>query len=150
MDATSITSEVAFETRGKQAGYLRVPHSVHRSAEGFFPAPILSIIAGDGATLIMTATSRKSIVNVVIELGSAGQATPDILRRTERGLHRNMYALDSSTDYVPDAGRGTRELITKGSIRADIQNLLEPLKALAKNVSHAVRGDAVCQIGADA
>lgn len=150
MDAASITSEVAFETRGKHAGYLRVPHSVHRSADGFFPVPIITIIAGEGATSTMTAASRKSIVNVVIELGSAGQATPDILRRTERGLHRNMYALDLSTDYVPDAGRGTRELTAKGSVRADFQNLLEPLKAVANNVSQTVRGDAVCQIGADA
>lgn len=102
------------------------------------------------ATSTMTAASRKSIVNVMSELNRGGEATPDILRRAERGLRRNMYALDLSTDYVPDAGRGTRELITKGSIRADIQDLLEPLKAVANNVAQAVRGDAVCQIGADA
>lgn len=98
----------------------------------------------------MTAASRKSIVNVVGELNRGGEATPDILRRAERGLHRKMYVLDLSRDYVPEAGRGTRELTTKGSIRANIQNLLEPLKAVANNVAQAVRGDAVCQIGADA
>ncbi len=55
MVATSITSEVDFNLAGKQTGYLRVPHSVHRSAYGWIPIPIISIKNGDGPTMIMTA-----------------------------------------------------------------------------------------------
>lgn len=55
MAATSITSEVELEAQGKHAGYLRVPHSVHRSAYGWVPIPIVSINNGDGPTMVMMA-----------------------------------------------------------------------------------------------
>lgn len=55
MAATSITSEVDFEAYGKHAGYLRVPHSVHRSAYGWIPIPIASISNGAGPTIVMMA-----------------------------------------------------------------------------------------------
>lgn len=55
MVATSITSEVDFEARGKHAGFLRVPHSVHRSAYGWLPVPVLSINSGSGPTMVMMA-----------------------------------------------------------------------------------------------
>jgi len=54
MSETLITAEVDFEAEGKQAGYLRVPHSVHRSAYGWLPVPIISIRNGDGPTLVVT------------------------------------------------------------------------------------------------
>lgn len=91
----------------------------------------------------MTATSRKSIINVVVELGRGGEATSCILRRTESGLHRNAYALDLSPACVRDAAKGTRELTAKGSVRADVQDLLEPLKAVANNVAE---GEISCLI----
>lgn len=55
MVASPITSEVDFEALGKQCGFLRVPHSVHRSAYGWIPIPIVSINGGDGPTMIMMA-----------------------------------------------------------------------------------------------
>jgi len=62
MSGTSITSEVDFEASGKQSGFLRLPHSVHRSAYGihrsaygWIPIPITSIKNGDGPTLVMMA-----------------------------------------------------------------------------------------------
>lgn len=55
MSDTLITSEVDFEARGKQQGYLRVPHSVHRSAYGWIPVPITTIRNGDGPTLVISA-----------------------------------------------------------------------------------------------
>ncbi|CUJ82607.1 ectoine utilization protein EutE [Shimia thalassica] len=48
-----ISCEVDFETDGKQAGFLRVPHSVHRSAYGWIPVPIVSIRNGDGPVVLM-------------------------------------------------------------------------------------------------
>lgn len=55
MTGTQIASEVDFNASGKQAGYLRVPHSVHRSAYGWLPVPITVIRNGDGPTLVITA-----------------------------------------------------------------------------------------------
>jgi len=52
---TLITSEVDFDAGGKQTGYLRVPHSVHRSAYGWLPVPITVIRNGDGPTLVAMA-----------------------------------------------------------------------------------------------
>ena len=55
MSGTSITSEVDFEVNGKQSGFLRLPHSVHRSAYGWVPIPITTIKNGDGPTLLVMA-----------------------------------------------------------------------------------------------
>ncbi len=55
MTATLITSEVDFLATGKQSGYLRVPHSTHRSAYGWIPVPVTVIRNGDGPTLVITA-----------------------------------------------------------------------------------------------
>lgn len=49
-----ITSEIDFEAMGKHSGYLRVPHSVHRSAYGWLPVPVVSIRNGSGPTLVLT------------------------------------------------------------------------------------------------
>ena len=55
MAGTLITSEVDFEASGKHSGFLRVPHSVHRSAYGWIPVPVVSIKNGDGPTLLIMA-----------------------------------------------------------------------------------------------
>lgn len=55
MAASPITSEVDFEAEGKQTGYLRVPHSVDRSAYGWLPVPITVLRNGEGPTLIISA-----------------------------------------------------------------------------------------------
>lgn len=55
LTATSITSEVDFTVTGKQAAFLRVPHSVHRSAYGWIPVPITCINNGPGPTLLIMA-----------------------------------------------------------------------------------------------
>ncbi|MFK7877270.1 MAG: succinylglutamate desuccinylase/aspartoacylase family protein [Paracoccaceae bacterium] len=55
MTATRIVSEVDFEANGKQSGYLRVPHSVDRSAYGWLPVPITVIQNGKGPTLVVSA-----------------------------------------------------------------------------------------------
>lgn len=55
MAGTSIVSEVDFDAPGKHAGYLRVPHSVHRSAYGWLPLPVTCIKTADGPTLVVMA-----------------------------------------------------------------------------------------------
>lgn len=48
-----IHSEVDFDAPGKHVGYLRLPHSVHRSAYGWLPIPVASIRNGDGPTVVV-------------------------------------------------------------------------------------------------
>lgn len=55
MSNTPITSEVDFEAAGKQVGFLRVPHSVHRSAYGWIPIPVVVIANGEGPTALLLA-----------------------------------------------------------------------------------------------
>jgi hypothetical protein len=50
-----ISSEVDFDQEGKQCGFLRLPHSVHRSAYGWIGIPIICIKNGDGPTVLLTA-----------------------------------------------------------------------------------------------
>ena len=53
MAETLIEAEVDFDLPGKQTGFLRVPHSVHRSAYGWIPVPVVAIRNGDGPTLLL-------------------------------------------------------------------------------------------------
>ncbi len=46
-------SEVDFERDGKQTGFLRVPHSVHRSAYGWLPIPIACVRNGEGPRVLL-------------------------------------------------------------------------------------------------
>lgn len=50
---SQISSEVDFDREGKHHGYLRLPHSVHRSAYGWIPIPVISIKNQDGPTVLM-------------------------------------------------------------------------------------------------
>ena len=55
MPDTMITSEVDFDADGKQTGFLRLPHSVHRSAYGWIPIPVVVIKNGVGPTILLVA-----------------------------------------------------------------------------------------------
>jgi len=52
---TQITPTVDFDQDGKQVGWLKVPHSVTRSAYGVLPVPIAVIRNGDGPKLMLSA-----------------------------------------------------------------------------------------------
>ncbi len=47
---TRISCEIDLEKEGKETGYLRMPHSVHRSAYGWLAFPVICIKNGDGPT----------------------------------------------------------------------------------------------------
>lgn len=48
-------TDIDYDARGKQAGYLRLHHSVTRSAYGWLPIPITVISGAPGPTLVITA-----------------------------------------------------------------------------------------------
>jgi predicted deacylase len=52
---SKITAEIDFDRDGKHTGFLRVPHSVHRSAYGFLAIPIVSIRNGAGPRVLLLA-----------------------------------------------------------------------------------------------
>ena len=50
-----ISTDIDFDAQGKQTGFLRVPHSVHRSAYGWIPVPLVLISNGSGPTALLIA-----------------------------------------------------------------------------------------------
>ena len=42
-----------FDAPGKHCDYVRLPHSVHRSAYGWLPIPIVCINGGEGPTVLL-------------------------------------------------------------------------------------------------
>ena len=53
MIGTRITTTVDFEKNGLQTGFLRLPHSVHESAYGWIPIPVVCIKNGKGPTVLL-------------------------------------------------------------------------------------------------
>ena len=53
MTKTLISTDVGYEQDGRQCGYLRLPHSVHRSAYGWIPIPVVVIKNGEGPTALL-------------------------------------------------------------------------------------------------
>jgi len=80
MAATTIRSEIDFEARGKQVGYLRVPHSVHRSAYGWIPVPVASIRNGAGPTVVVMAGNHgDEYEGQVLTARLVREAEPDMI-----------------------------------------------------------------------
>ena len=50
---SKITTTVDFDADGRQTDFLRLPHSVHRSAYGWLPIPIVCVRNGDGPTVLL-------------------------------------------------------------------------------------------------
>ena len=51
--ATRLITTIDFDAPGKQCDFIRLPHSVHRSAYGWLPLPIVSIKHGTGPTAVL-------------------------------------------------------------------------------------------------
>ena len=78
MAATTIRSEVDLEAEGKQLGYLRVPHSTHRSAYGWIPVPIVSIRRGAGPKVVVIAGNHgDEYEGQIIASRLAREVTPE-------------------------------------------------------------------------
>ncbi len=50
---SQITTIVDYDADGRQTDFLRLPHSVHRSAYGWLPIPIVCVKRGDGPTVLL-------------------------------------------------------------------------------------------------
>ena len=47
-----LSTRIEFDADGKQLGYPRLPHPVHRSAYGWLPVPIPCVKNGEGPTVL--------------------------------------------------------------------------------------------------
>lgn len=50
---TQITSTIDLNAEGRHSGYLRLPHSSHRSAYGWLPIPVATVVNGEGPTALL-------------------------------------------------------------------------------------------------
>jgi uncharacterized protein len=65
-----LTADIDLLAEGKETGFVRVPHSVHRSAYGWIPIPIVRIKNGDGPNVLMQAGNHGDEWEGQIALGN--------------------------------------------------------------------------------
>ena len=101
-----ITTDVPFDTDGKHHGFLRLLHSVHRSAYGYIPIPITVIRNGEGPTVYLNAGNHGDEYE--------GQVT--LMRLTRElqpaDLKGRVIILSASNSISTNVGitNGTREI----------------------------------------
>ena len=64
-----LTAEIDFDRTGKQHGFLRLPHSVHRSAYGWIPIPVACIKNGHGPRVLLMAGNHGDEYEGQVALG---------------------------------------------------------------------------------
>ena len=65
-----LSADIDLNAEGKATGFVRVPHSVHRSAYGWIPIPIVRIKNGDGPDVMMQAGNHGDEWEGQIGLGN--------------------------------------------------------------------------------
>src|ERR1700731_1655012 len=64
-----LPAEIDFARAGKQHGFIRLPHSVHRSAYGWIPIPVACIKNGDGPRVLLMAGNHSDEYEGQVALG---------------------------------------------------------------------------------
>ena len=78
---TRIESEVDFDREGRQQGFLRIPHSVHRSAYGWLPMPVVSIRGGEGPRVLLMSGNHGDEYEGQVTLSRLSRTlSPDMVR----------------------------------------------------------------------
>ncbi|MBC7608661.1 MAG: succinylglutamate desuccinylase/aspartoacylase family protein [Polaromonas sp.] len=67
--ASTLYCDIDLQAEGRQTGFVRVPHSVSRSAYGWIPVPVVSIKNGDGPNVLMIAGNHGDEWEGQIALG---------------------------------------------------------------------------------
>src|SRR5690349_16011505 len=102
MSTTSrIGNPIDFECDGKQLGYLRLPHSVHRSAYGHLAIPIVHIGNGEGPCVLLMSGNHGDEYEGQIALGK-------LVRELEpRAIRGRVTILPAANLPAVRAGRRT-------------------------------------------
>ena len=64
-----LSPDIDLDGDGKQTGFLRLPHSVHRSAYGWIPIPIAAIGRGAGPWVLLMAGNHGDELEGQVALG---------------------------------------------------------------------------------
>src|SRR5207237_3933617 len=64
-----LSPEIDLDRDGKQTGFLRLPYSVHRSAYGWIPIPIVAIGNGAGPRILLMAGNHGDEYEGQVALG---------------------------------------------------------------------------------
>ena len=103
-DASRISSEVDFERDGKQTGFLRLPYSVHRSAYGWLPIPVVCIGSGPGPkVLLISGNHGDEYEGQVILMTLARELEPE-------GIRGRVIILPAANAPAVRTGRRTSPL----------------------------------------
>jgi predicted deacylase len=106
MSKSMIGCDVDFAAQGKQNGYLRLPHSVHRSAYGRILIPVVMIANGEGPTVLLMAGNHGDEYEAQIALGNLCRSleTEDIRGRLIILPMANFPAADAGLRTSPVDG----------------------------------------------
>ena len=97
---SSLYADIDLDAEGKACGFLRVPHSVHRSAYGYIPIPIVRIKNGAGPRVLLVAGNHGDEWEGQLALG-------ELIRRLEpKDIKGRLIILPSAN--LPAAIAGTR------------------------------------------
>ncbi|BBK44482.1 hypothetical protein STVA_45020 [Allostella vacuolata] len=95
-----LSSEVDFDRDGKHTGFLRLPHSVHRSAYGWLPIPIACVKNGEGPRVLLMAGNHGDEYEGQVALMK-------LLRAIEPGQVRGRIVFLTAANF-PAAFAGSR------------------------------------------
>lgn len=73
-ERSRVVSEVDFDKDGKQTGFLRLFHSVHASAYGFIPIPIVVVRNGSGPTALFISGNHGDEYEGQVALGNLARS----------------------------------------------------------------------------
>jgi hypothetical protein len=131
--ATSrISTDLDFNRDGKQVGFLRLPHSVHRSAYGWIPIPVTCIRNGEGPRVLLMAGNHGDEYEGQIAIGK-------LLRALDpKSVRGRIITLSSANFPAAMAGMRTSPIDdgnlnrsfpgdTNGGPTAQIANYIENL-----------------------
>jgi uncharacterized protein len=100
-ETSRIGNPIDFDRDGKQVGYLRLPHSVHRSAYGHIAIPIVHIGNGEGPRVLLMSGNHGDEYEGQIALGK-------LIRALEpRGMRGRLTILPAANLPAVRAGRRT-------------------------------------------
>ncbi len=73
---TNVICEIDLNHDGRHGGFIRIPHSVHRSAYGWIPVPIISIRNGAGPTVLLLGGNHGDEFEGQVALAKLAQNLP--------------------------------------------------------------------------
>ena len=122
-----LSADIDLDGEGKATGFLRVPHSVHRSAYGWIPIPIVRIKNGNGPRVVMQAGNHGDEWEGQIGLGN-------LIRALEpRNIQGRLIILPSAN--FPAAMAGTRTSpIDEGNLNRSFPG--DPEGTITQQIAH--------------